>query len=211
MEVHAPHHPLNTWRDFLIHIVTITIGLLIALGLEGAVEALHHRHERLETRENLKAEIEEDQKQLPHNLSSLEGERRELLGNIALLRQLRAHQPVAPGAKLDFSWDWSSMPDAAWKTARETGMLALFSSDAVQGYSGLYGQQTLVNEAGIALTRGITDSQIPLRIEPDVNALPPGLIDELIRSCAANLNQIDYTESLAANLGSYYKEALEKL
>jgi hypothetical protein len=74
MEVHAPHEPIHSWRDFILHIVTITIGLLIALGLEAGVEALHHRHLRNETRAKLRNEIIEDQKQLPKNLHALDGE-----------------------------------------------------------------------------------------------------------------------------------------
>jgi hypothetical protein len=34
IEVHPPEEPLHGWRDFLIHLATITIGLLIALSLE---------------------------------------------------------------------------------------------------------------------------------------------------------------------------------
>ena len=44
LDVHAPHQTVHTWKDFLIHIAAITIGLLMALGLESTVEWLHHRH-----------------------------------------------------------------------------------------------------------------------------------------------------------------------
>ncbi len=46
LDVHPPHSPTHTWRDFFIHIATICVGLLIAVGLEQSVEALHHRHQR---------------------------------------------------------------------------------------------------------------------------------------------------------------------
>ena len=46
IDVHPPHETVHTWRDFLIHIATICVGLLIAIGLEQAVEAFHHVHER---------------------------------------------------------------------------------------------------------------------------------------------------------------------
>ncbi len=48
LDVHPPHHPVHTWRDFLIHIATICVGLLIAIGLEQTVEALHRRHESVD-------------------------------------------------------------------------------------------------------------------------------------------------------------------
>ncbi len=34
------HNPIHTAKDFLIHILAITVGLLIALGLEAIVEAV---------------------------------------------------------------------------------------------------------------------------------------------------------------------------
>jgi hypothetical protein len=38
LDVHPPHHAASTWRDFFIHIATIVIGLLIAIGLEQTVD-----------------------------------------------------------------------------------------------------------------------------------------------------------------------------
>ena len=35
MDVHPPQHPLLRWRDFWVHLGTITAGLLIALGHFG--------------------------------------------------------------------------------------------------------------------------------------------------------------------------------
>ena len=46
LDVHAPHETVHTWRDFFIHIATIVIGLIIAVGLEQTVEAIHHHHQR---------------------------------------------------------------------------------------------------------------------------------------------------------------------
>ncbi len=46
LDVHPPHTTTHTWRDFFIHIATISVGLLIAIALEQSVEALHHHHQR---------------------------------------------------------------------------------------------------------------------------------------------------------------------
>ena len=37
LDVHAPHETVHSWKDFFIHIATIVIGLLIAVGLEQTV------------------------------------------------------------------------------------------------------------------------------------------------------------------------------
>jgi hypothetical protein len=38
LNVHASRESIHTWKDFFIHIATICVGLLIALGLEQTVE-----------------------------------------------------------------------------------------------------------------------------------------------------------------------------
>ncbi|HEY5329116.1 MAG TPA: hypothetical protein VIJ79_04465 [Acidobacteriaceae bacterium] len=60
LDVHPPHHAATTWRDFFIHIATICVGLLIAIGLEQTVEALHHRHERADLIQKMQSEAESD-------------------------------------------------------------------------------------------------------------------------------------------------------
>lgn len=56
MEVHPPDHPIFTWKQFLIHMATVCLGLLIALGLEQGVEALHRHHERHQLEADLRTE-----------------------------------------------------------------------------------------------------------------------------------------------------------
>ena len=58
IEVHPPSEPVHGWRDFLIHLATITIGLLIALSLEGCVEFWHHRSLVHEAEASMQIEIE---------------------------------------------------------------------------------------------------------------------------------------------------------
>ncbi len=57
LDIHPPHHAATTWRDFFIHIATITIGLFIAIGLEQTVEAIHHLHQRHQLEEHLREEL----------------------------------------------------------------------------------------------------------------------------------------------------------
>ncbi len=61
LDVHPPHSPTHTWKDFFVHIATIVVGLLIAIGLEQTVEAIHHAHQRQEL---LEALLDDNQKAL---------------------------------------------------------------------------------------------------------------------------------------------------
>ncbi len=209
MDVHPPHEPIHSWRDFLLHLATITVGLLIAIALEQTVEALHHRHQRMETRENLRREIMENRETFAADLRAIAGEKKMLEANIAALRRLRSKQPVAPDA-LHFAWSWNSMQDSAWQTAHETTAIALFPNEQVQHYSVTYAQQSNVNQAGIALSHSITAAEIPLTVQPDLNSLTPAQIDELIRNCAASLNQIEFLSGVTASLDGFYQAVLRE-
>jgi hypothetical protein len=46
IDIHPPHKAEHTWTDFFIHIGTIILGILIAIGLEQTVEYLHRAQER---------------------------------------------------------------------------------------------------------------------------------------------------------------------
>ena len=70
LDVHPPHEPVHGIRDFLLHLLTITVGLLIALGVEGAVEWRHHVHLRNEADANIVSEIRDNSSDLKHMLQS---------------------------------------------------------------------------------------------------------------------------------------------
>ena len=44
--VHVPQEGIHTWREFAVHIAVVTIGLLLAIGLQQIVETVHHRSQR---------------------------------------------------------------------------------------------------------------------------------------------------------------------
>jgi hypothetical protein len=51
IDIHPPHHAATTRRDFLIHLSTVVLGILIAIGLEQTVEYFHRRNQLHELRE----------------------------------------------------------------------------------------------------------------------------------------------------------------
>ena len=48
LDVHPPHTAIHGTGEFLLHLLTITVGLLIAVGIEGAVT--RHEHQKLARR-----------------------------------------------------------------------------------------------------------------------------------------------------------------
>jgi hypothetical protein len=73
LDVHPAHHAATTWRDFFIHIITIVLGLLIAIGLEQTVERIHQHYELRDTREALEQERHTNDKDWARNESDWRG------------------------------------------------------------------------------------------------------------------------------------------
>jgi hypothetical protein len=129
LDVHAPHEPINTWKGFTLHIATIVIGLLIAVGLEQTVEYFHHRHDIREAREALAAEHEE-------NIRRYHGNVRDHLLRLAnqnndqrVLRYLLAH-PSTPQDKLPGVMTFGEITigepvEAAWSTVERSEVASL--------------------------------------------------------------------------------------
>ncbi len=104
LDVHAPHEAVHGWRDFFTHIATITIGLLIALALEAAIEALHHRHIVREARENIRMEIRENEAAAKQNIGYVQTDADSMKDNIGLARELRANPHALDHGKMQFTF-----------------------------------------------------------------------------------------------------------
>ncbi len=97
IDVHVPHKSEHTWTDFFIHIATIAVGLLLAIGLEQSVEYLHHRHLATEARAALLTERNQNEEANEFNIFTTKRHQRDLHHDLAVLHALRAHQPLPAG------------------------------------------------------------------------------------------------------------------
>jgi hypothetical protein len=210
MDVHPPHGPIRSWKDFTLHLLTITIGLLIALTLEAAVQSMHHRHMVKEARANLRREIVENQRLYTENLRSAQTELVQLEQNIEQLRELRAGKTPE---HFDLQWDfnWNGFVESAWMSARDIGAVGYMQPEVVEEYSGLYRQQTFVNEAGVSIFFDQAKAAAPLltaknRKDPkellpaDIQAmlLSAGELQGRVKTLQATMKtlEVDYTRLL---------------
>jgi hypothetical protein len=134
LDVHPRHERLRSWKDFLVHIATICVGLLIALGLEQTVEAVHHHHQR----EQLLISLDHDTRATLQDADFAAAERlRRMQWSQARIQQVRAalsHRPLAPAAPQERAF--ITVPaDPAWEAARASGMIPLFSQGEIAAYS----------------------------------------------------------------------------
>ena len=133
IDIHPPHGPTHTRKDFLIHMSAICLGLLIAIGLEQSVEAVHHRRERYQLREDLRAQAEQ-QIHLLHQNQMVCAE------SIAWSRAiLHAGRDVIPsGGYVTYVLPQRKggpplqvMANGVWTAAKSSGGVAVLSRDEV--------------------------------------------------------------------------------
>src|ERR1700722_183731 len=91
LEVHAPHQTVHTWKDFLVHIAAIAIGLLLALALERFAEYVHERRQLAEARRELAMEVRENQQKLALNVVEVSRIQQELDADLKVIQALRLH------------------------------------------------------------------------------------------------------------------------
>jgi hypothetical protein len=148
-DVHPPHKAIGSASEFFLHLFTITIGLLIAVGIEAAAE--HHQHRKLaqEARETMTEEIRKNAGTINEALGEIALEQQKMALNLAAVRkvQLNPNDPSAGDANLDISYNSTGLEDTGWKTAQATGALAFMPYTESSKYSGIYGaEETFLKE-----------------------------------------------------------------
>jgi len=192
LDVHAPEHGINGARDFFIHLLTITAGLLIAIALEQSVEALHHRHQRKEAEELIRQEIRGNRTALQENEKGLTAELNGMKDALKILDGISNGQSgTLQQNQLQFRE--GPMQDSAWRTASTTGVLSYMDYDEVQRFSDAYKEQDEL-QAMAQLT--INDY---LELVPVLQGSTGGVVDEAHAKIA-----LPYARSAMGHLSGMY-------
>ncbi|MGH8232350.1 MAG: hypothetical protein ACRESY_11055, partial [Steroidobacteraceae bacterium] len=148
LDVHSPHGAARTWTDFWIHLGTISIGLLIAIGLEQSAEALHRLHQRHRLEQDLQLEAKK-------NLVLMEIDNRYFDATLPWLIQLRnkVDEVRESGGKVKFDYlpaprtDGLFWPDSPyWNTAKQSAEVGLLPRDEAGMYDLVYTQQGVMKD-----------------------------------------------------------------
>ena len=137
LDVHPPHEPIHSWKTYLLHMSTIVLGLLIAIGLEQTVEAIHRGKERSELRESLKRETEKaiadaaQTEQVENDPLRWISARTDLVD-----KALVTHQPLPAQLPRKPHVSSANLPiDPAWNAAKSSGLLHLLTQEEIEVYS----------------------------------------------------------------------------
>jgi hypothetical protein len=87
MDIHPPMKPVESLKEFGMHLLIVTTGILIALSLEGLLEWRHHRELAQEARTNILNEIRDNEKGLADFLKAAPATSKNQTGVLEVPRQ----------------------------------------------------------------------------------------------------------------------------
>ena len=209
LDVHPPHSATHTWRDFFIHIATICIGLLIAVGLEQTVEAVHRSAERRDLLHDIHVECEENLRALDSDIASYLARSDWEASAAAVLRaapvvhgSIAVTLPAAPPVL------FAPAPSrAVWTLARASGKVALVPENLAQVFDRVdfHGEQwqrdtvRIYDSAAVISRFRVT---IGTAVKPGATLhLTPAQRDQVLEALATNI----YDERNATVFSAYWK------
>jgi hypothetical protein len=174
----------------------VTVGLLIAIGLEQTVEYFHHRHQVAETREALKNEREINIRYFGIETEEIHRIIPLLRTNLAVYQYLRKH-PGAAKSQWPGEIHWMAIypryVNAVWKIAQTNDILRYMPQEEVRHLSDLYDRLELLTEANQRAKETKRLMFINTVEEADPGKLSPTQLDEQIRLTAQLIR--DYATS----------------
>ncbi len=166
LEVHAPHQTVHTWRDFLVHIAAISIGLLIALGLEATVQSVHHKHQAQQALELLKQEVDRNRVALKNDMRSGDIGERNHRAALGVLRRLRLGT-LKSDDHLIFVRKFYLLSSTAWRVVHESGAAAYLPYELMARYDLVYEAQQGINDGARSIYAALLGATSVLNSEKE--------------------------------------------
>jgi hypothetical protein len=131
IDVHALHKSDHTWTDFFIHIGTIAVGILIAIGLEQTVELIHEHHQRIELRESAITDARIYLRDVDQNRDANTRQVEDLTARIQQVREtISLYHPLPqPAYRPAFPIETIRLGNLA--AAKSSGLIHLLSEDEI--------------------------------------------------------------------------------
>jgi hypothetical protein len=136
IDIHAPHETVHTWRDFFIHIATIIVGLVIAIGLEQTVEFLHRASERRALIVDLHEECARNMEVFSRNLDHYQLQRAWILAILETLNHAQPQNGVITVSLPERAADVvvTAPSRSVWSVAKANGRVALLPENVAEVY-----------------------------------------------------------------------------
>jgi len=192
LDVHPPHTPTHTWKDFFIHIATIVVRLVIAVGLEQAVERVHQHYELRETREALDREREGNRHRMEANTRHWLEMDAALRNDLLVLDAVRQHPGIAqsdlPG-DLNYNQSPFEYDHAVWDAAEKNGIIRRMPLKEANEDQAFYELAEEMSLQSLHEWDAVNDQRRFLLVDSDPTHLTSDQLDETVRLTQLSLEK----------------------
>jgi hypothetical protein len=206
LDIHPVHGSIRSVKDFFLHLLTITVGILIALSLEATVEWFHYRHLVHEAETNLASEIRANQDELTKTVAGLRITDQQLRRFIALVHALESDRSTTIH-DLAFNWTVASLHTTSWNTASATGAIAHMDYDEVQRYTRVYvlqQQYVSLQERAFASANAVVG--LTTLLDKDAKKISESELENAERTLGLALANTSAEQDIAAALIAEYRQ-----
>jgi hypothetical protein len=208
LDVHAPHVSIQGWRDFLLHILTITIGLFIALSLEGSLSWLHRRHLVREAEANMQSEIHANANALKEAAADIHHQQEALAHDVSVLNEIIKTGKTPQDGGMQINFHLKTLNNLSWKTAQSTDALSLMSYDRAKEYAEIYNMQETFDIAEKQAVRDAILSLAPFMNLQQDTVITPAEADAIKRQIEILQAQLLLLDSTISALDRDYNKFL---
>lgn len=138
MDIHPPMKKMESLKEYAAHILIVTIGILIALGLEGIRESWREHAAVSEARESFQREMKKNQHQLELDQDSIVKSNRQLDELLKHYAELSANPAQLKQSLTNLQPGFYFFSTTEWESALATGVLAHMDAKERSRYMDAY-------------------------------------------------------------------------
>ena len=196
-----------TASDYFFQFITITVGVLIALLINGLVEWNNNRALVAQARQTIADEVRRNQKDLDSTLPGMADDVERFDHAIAFANDMLTRKKTTVN-ELKLHLNLADITSAGWHSAERTGALSHMPYEEVQRYSLLYDLQDLFTEQqrGLLGQLAAASALISSDFNPD-NPNPKDLEDFRTRVLQLRSHLVIH-EQMARRLAERYAEVI---
>ncbi|MGZ4860659.1 MAG: hypothetical protein ACXV8M_13940, partial [Candidatus Angelobacter sp.] len=208
MEIHTPDKPIHSKKEFLFHMLTVVLGILIALALDGIVTWGHHRVLVREARANIAIELRNNKETIEKAVPEIQARQKQLQDMISTIDEVEKSRK--PSGKPGYNFASYELYSTAWKTASVSGAVTHMEYEQLKDYTDAYDLQQdflTVQAQGFA---SVGDLIAATRVlNKDLSKVPQERLEDLQREALKILTIQRTLENVSAGLILAYDKALK--
>jgi hypothetical protein len=209
MEIHAPDKPIHSKKEFLFHMLTVVLGILIALALDGIVTWAHHRVLVREARENIATELRQNKETIQKALPEIQDKQKQAQHILATIEELEKNRKFAV-KELHYNFTSYDLYFTAWKTSSVSGAVTHMNYEELKNYTDVYDLQqdfmTLQSQGFSQIGDLVAAMHV---LNRDTKKIPLERLDDIQRAAERILLLQKTLENVSVGLVQGYEKALK--